>query len=147
MRDPQSAHPEVHVNQQSDPPPDWAALFGVLVERSWIIALCLALILLGAGYYAKRAPRIYEATATVQVEQEEQRPVKIEQGKEDLRTLEVMNTIVQKLCSRPLLERVLATNGPALVPPLAGADGKPPASREQLLARLAAMVKASLRRN
>jgi capsular exopolysaccharide synthesis family protein len=122
-------------------------MLGVLVERAWIIGLSVALALLGAGFYARRAPRIYEATATVQVEQEEQRPVKIEQGKEDLRTLEVMNTIVQKLCSRPLLERVLATNGPALVPQLAGSVGKPPATREQLLARLAGMVKVGLRRN
>ena len=147
MHHPESARSEVPVNQQFEPPTDWGALYSVLTERAWIIGLCVALALLGAAYYAKRAPRIYEATATVQVEQEEQRPVKIEQGKEDLRTLEVMNTIVQKLCSQPLLERVLATNGLAIIPPLAGADGKPPASREQLLARLAAMVKASLRRN
>jgi succinoglycan biosynthesis transport protein ExoP len=135
------------VNQQFEPPTDWGALYSMLTERAWIIGLCVALALLGAAYYARRAPRIYEATATVQVEQEEQRPVKIEQGKEDLRTLEVMNTIVQKLCSQPLLERVLATNGLAIIPQLAGADEKPPASREQLLARLAGMVKASLRRN
>ena len=135
------------MNQQFEPPTDWGTLYSVLTERAWIIGLCVALALLGAAYYARRAPRIYEATATVQVEQEEQRPVKIEQGKEDLRTLEVMNTIVQKLCSQPLLERVLATNGLAIIPQLAGADEKPPASREQLLARLAGMVKASLRRN
>jgi polysaccharide biosynthesis transport protein len=146
MRHSEPASPAGSVNPQSEPPADWGALFSLLVERGWVVGLCVAFALLGAAYYAKRAPRIYEATATVQVEQEEQRPVKLEQGKEDLRTLEVMNTIVQKLSSRPLLERVLATNGLAFAPQ-AGSAGKPPPTREQLLAALAGRVKVSLRRN
>jgi succinoglycan biosynthesis transport protein ExoP len=80
--------------------------------------------------------------------EQEQRLVKIEQVvKEDLRALEIMNTIVQKVSSQPLLERVLETNGLANEPQFAGAPGQPLASREQMLGRLAGMVKASLRRN
>jgi capsular exopolysaccharide synthesis family protein len=138
----------IPVNQQFDPPADWSAMFGVLMDRAWILGLFVILALSAAAYYAKSAPRIYEATATVQVEQEEQHPLKIEQlGKEDLRALEIMNTIVQKLSSRPLLERVLVTNGLANPPHLTGSPEKPPPTREQLLAGLAGMVKVTLRRN
>jgi capsular exopolysaccharide synthesis family protein len=136
------------MDHQPETSADLRSLFDTLAERAWIIGLCIAIALLGAAYYAKRAPRIYEATATVQVEQEEQRIVKVEQVvKEDLRALEIMNTIVQKLTSQPLLERVVETNGLANDPQFAGAPGQPPASREQLVARLAGMVKVSLRRN
>ena len=150
MRQPDTDTPAPPVNPQVEPPTDLRALLDTLVERAWIIGLCAAIALLGAAYYAKHAPRSYEATATVQVEQEAQRLVKIEQAvKEDLRALEIMNTIVQKLSSQPLLERVLETNDLANDIQFAGVPGpgKPPATREQMLGRLAGMVKGTLRRN
>ena len=127
---------------------DLHILLNALLERAWLIALCVVVALLGAAIYYKRAPRIYEATATVQVEQEETRVVKIEQVvREDLRTVEILNTIVQKLRSRPLLERVFETNG-LLAADTTGTDkGEKPLSREQRLAQLEASVKTSLRRN
>ena len=135
-------------NHQLEGANELYALSATLIQRAWLIALCVGLALVGATYYAKRAPRIYEATATVQVEQEEQRLIKIEQVvKEDLRTLEIMNTIVQKLSSQPLLQRVLETNGLAKDLQFAGPPAQPAATQEQLLARLAGMVKPSLRRN
>jgi len=95
MHDPESARPEFPMNQQFEPPTDLGALFQTLAERAWIIILCIALALLAAGYYVKRAPRIYEATATVQVEQEQQRPVKTEQRntprKAVLRCVQLLN--------------------------------------------------------
>src|ERR1035437_3203906 len=150
MRQPDTATPTPPVSHQLEAATDLRSLFDTLPERAWIIGLCVVVALLGAAYYAKRAPRSYEATATVQVEQEAQRLVTIEQAvKEDLRALEIMNTIVQKLSSQPLLERVLETNDLANDPQFAGvpAPGKPPATREQMLGRLAGMVKARLRRN
>ena len=150
MRQPDTATPTPPVGHQLEAATDLRSLFDTLAERAWIIGLCVVVALLGAAYYAKRAPRSYEATATVQVEQEAQRLVKIEQAvKEDLRALEIMNTIVQKLSSQPLLERVLETNDLANDPQFAGvpAPGKPQATQEQMLGRLAGMVKASLRRN
>src|ERR1035438_23899 len=150
MRQPDSGTSASPVNPQVEPPTDLRSLLDTLAERAWIIGLCVGIALAGAAYYAKHAPRSYEATVTVQVEQEAQRLVKIEQAvKEDLRALEIMNTIVQKLSSQPLLERVLETNDLANDPQFAGvpAPGKPPATREQMLGRLAGMVKGTLRRN
>src|ERR1035437_511254 len=148
MRQPDTATPTPPVGHQLEVATDLRSLFDPKAERAWIIGLCVVVALLGAAYYAKRAPRSYEATAAVQVEQEAQRLVKIEQAaKEGLRALEIMNTIVQKLSSQPLLERVLETNDLANDPRFVGVPGQPPATQEQMLGRLAGMVKASLRRN
>jgi polysaccharide biosynthesis transport protein len=139
--------PRSATDPQSGSATELHALFTALVQRAWLIALCAALGLIAAAYYSYHVRRVYKATATVQVEQEEQRVVKIEQVvKEDLRTLEIMNTIVQKLSSQPLLQRVLETNGLANDPQFAGPPAQP-ATQEQSLARLARMVKPSLRRN
>ncbi len=126
-------------------------LISKLLDRAWLISLCVIVALLAAAIYYKRAPRIYQATTTAQVEQEEQRVVKVEQiVKEDLRTVEVLNTIVQKLRSQPLLELVLQTNGITNAASLFGT--KPQTndaamSSEQLVGAFSGMVKTSLRRN
>lgn len=131
--------------------PDAQHLIQVLLDRLWIIALCVVVASLAAAVYLRRAPRIYQATATVQVEQQEQKVMsKIETVmQEDLKSDQVLNTIVQKLRSRPLLEQVLETNrldrDPAFLgpPPQEG----PPPDREALVGRLEGMVKTTLRRN
>jgi capsular exopolysaccharide synthesis family protein len=126
-------------------------LINKLLDRAWLVSLCVIVALLAAAVYYKRAPRIYQATATAQVEQEEQRVVKVEQiVKEDLRTVEVLNTIVQKLRSQPLLELVLQTNG---ITDAATLFGRKPQtndsamSSDQLVGAFSGMVKTSLRRN
>ena len=73
MRQPDTATPTPPVGHQLEAATDLRSLFDTLAERAWIIGLCVVVALLGAAYYAKRAPRSYEATATVQVEQEAQR--------------------------------------------------------------------------
>ncbi|MCX6000850.1 MAG: Wzz/FepE/Etk N-terminal domain-containing protein, partial [Chloroflexi bacterium] len=110
--------------------------------------LCVVFASLGAAYYYKNVPRIYLATAILQVEQEVQRVVKIEQVvNEDLRGKEMLNTIAQKFCSRPLLERVVETNmlakDPEFVVPLQGQI----IDKEVLITKLEGMVQSSLRKD
>lgn len=132
----------------ADRHPDIHHTIEILMDRIWIIVLCVVFAVLVGAVHLRRSPRLYSATATVQVEQQEQKVVKIEQVvQEDLRSLDAINTIVQKLCSRPLLARVIQTN--QLDKSAMFADPKRGGSPdiEVLVSRLQTMVKTSLRRN
>jgi uncharacterized protein involved in exopolysaccharide biosynthesis len=103
--------------------------------------------IIGAAIYLKKAPKIYEATATVQVEQEEQKIVKLEQViQEDLKSQEILNTIAQKFKSRQLLEMVLESNkmfaAVGTIPP----GSTRPITREDIISKFNNNVKTSLRK-
>jgi len=99
--------------QNVPPPPggfDLKRLYHTLVERLWLVALCLVLAALGTAAYINHQPTLYSATAVAQVEQEEARVVKVEKiQQEDLRWLDALRTIEQTLKSRAVLERVAET--------------------------------------
>ena len=96
---------------------DLHGIIRLLLDKSWLIVSCVVLAVIFAAIYVQRAPRIYEATTTVQVEQEEQKVIKVEQVvSEDLRGLEILNTIAQKLRNLGLLEEVLEANN--MLPPV-----------------------------
>ncbi len=90
---------------------DLKATLRALRRKAWLIALCtLAAGFLGA-LYAYRSPKIYSSQAIIQIEQEEQRVLKIEKlASDDLKTQEVLSTIEQNLTSPELLLRVIEVN-------------------------------------
>lgn len=138
----------VHQNASQTAPPDYKLILIQFLARAWIIILCSLLAGLAGLYYFMRSPKVFSSTATIQVEQEEQRVLKIEQIiKEDLRSQEVMNTIAQKLTSRPLLERVVASN--QIYAPQVAGENSPPSGPPQKLSAgaLSGMIKVALRRN
>lgn len=120
----------------------------LLFEKAWLIVSCVVLAVIAAAVYVERAPRIYEAVTTVQVEQEDAKVVKAEQVvNEDMRGLDVLNTVAQKLCNASLLQQVLETNH--MLPPegiVADNDSKT-LTREEAIAQFAKSVKTTLRRN
>ena len=125
------------------PAVDLRTFFHLLVDKAWLIGTCLVVGVVIAAIYLQRAPRIYEAVTTVQVEQEEQKVVNVEQVlKEDLRSLDLLNTIAQKFQSRPLLETVLEQNGL-----LASAGRNENESAEEVFRDFDESVKTALRRN
>lgn len=117
-------------------------------ERLWLIALCLLLAGLATTAYLMRTPKIFASKLVLQVEQEEQKILNIQRvQQEDLANLEFLKTVEQTLQSRTLLERVLETNKLASNPRFAvNEPGKPAASREQLVNKLADMVDVKLRK-
>ena len=137
---------------QEPPDPDSIVdLHGVirlLLDKSWLIVSCVVLAVIAAAVYVERAPRVYEAVTTVQVEQEDAKIVKAEQVvSEDMRGLDVLNTVAQKMCNAALLQQVLETNH--LLPPdgAAATPGAKTLTREETITRFARNVKTSLRRN
>jgi capsular exopolysaccharide synthesis family protein len=126
---------------------DFHKFLRTILDRSLLIISCIVLSVIGAALYVELTPKSYEATTTVQVEQEDAKVVKSEQVvSEDMRGLDIMNTVAQKMCNGALLLQVLESNG------LMSADGSYPLdgsklNREEYLKRFSRHVKASLRRN
>jgi polysaccharide biosynthesis transport protein len=135
----------------SEPPGltlDFAHLCHVLLRKSWLIILCIVLTLLAAIAYLIRAPKIYESRASIQVEQEASKIIKIEDiNPEDFRSNEDLKTVEQSLLSDTLLLRVVKVNGldkdPSFAPPKA--DGSTYLDSE-LTNGLRAKLSVSLRR-
>lgn len=90
---------------------DVAALYEVVRRRVWWIVVCaFAGLLLGAGYTAMK-PDEFEATATVQVEEENPSVLAIpDVNKEEFRLPENLKTVEQQLSTRNLIWRVIQAN-------------------------------------
>jgi polysaccharide biosynthesis transport protein len=138
-----ATHPApLSVRPESTLPANWAGL----LARSWCVTLGLGVAAFLGALHLHRAPRLYSASATVQVEQREQPMAIMDRAQpEDLRSLEVMQTIAASLKSRSVLERVLATNRLTSDPRFARAlaPGAGPAQFYQALDRA---ITARLRR-
>ena len=84
----------------------------VILEKLWLVGGVLLIFVVLAAFYVSTSPKMYEATATVQVEQQDQSAIKPDQAFHDeQRGQELMNTIVEKFQSRPLCVMVLAQAG------------------------------------
>lgn len=77
-----------------------------------MILLCVAISCFLTIRYLQNTPTLYQATAVVQVEQDDQGvlPFRKVMIQDDPRSLEVLNTIAQTFQNRTLLERVVTTN-------------------------------------
>lgn len=127
---------------------DAKRLLFILLEKAWIVVLCLVLGLSLCAYYLKRTPRIYSTTATLQIEQNERKIMtKVESVvSEDLRSLEQLNTIAQRLRAHSLLERVILTNKLDSDLRFLGQTTNTP-SLQDLILRLDGLIEVRLRRN
>src|SRR5690242_5406652 len=97
-------------------------LYHVLLDKIWVILLCVVAAAFFTFHYIQKAPIIYAATATLQVEQQEEKVVKIDRvQQEDLRGEEALRTMEQMLQSRALFKRVIDTEGLAKNPQFAAA--------------------------
>ena len=127
---------------------DLHGLLRLVLEKAWLIVSCLVLAVVAVAVYVERAPRIYDATTTVQVEQEDAKVVKVEQVvSEDMRSLEVLNTVAQKLVNGALLERVLDTNNLLPAEGVVVTNGLKALTREDIVSGYSHHVKSTLRRN
>ena len=95
-------------------PLELRALWHALLEKWWLFAVPLAVALALALWHLQRSPRIYAATTTLQVEEEDQKRVKIvgDRRLDGMAGIEMLKTIEQNLFSPALMLR-LATD-PAL---------------------------------
>lgn len=133
-----------------DMPADYSAdvrrTWHALMERAWIVPLCLVISLALGFAYLRRAPVLYSATATLQVQQDQAPVFKIDNVQfQDLQALDFLQTIAQTLKTRPLLARVAESNNLAADPRFFSATIKP-AAGEDLVGVLDRLTTVKLRR-
>jgi succinoglycan biosynthesis transport protein ExoP len=103
------------------PKTDVHVVLEVLRSKAWLIGICTAGALLLAFIYTCFIPRVYSAQTVIQIEQEEQKVVKIEGIKsEDLKSLEALKTFEQNVTGPEVLLRVIHNpelrNDPTFLP-------------------------------
>ncbi len=103
---------------------DWKQIFHVLLERKWLIILCIILALAGGIYYAMDAEERYAAFAVIQVDLQADRIMEIEEVKSpDLSSEQVINTMIQTMTSGAARRRIVAkyklVENPDFFPPQA----------------------------
>ena len=95
---------------------DFRQLWHTLIERIWIVALCvLAGLFLALGYLA-RTPKLYQGHTVLEVEFQEPTVVSTEDSASRMRSTflasqEAMRTIEQNLTNQTLLARVIRSEG------------------------------------
>jgi len=87
---------------------DLSRIWEVLRSKAWLIGMCTAGALLLAFLYTCFTPRLYSAQTVIQIQQEEQKVVKIEGvTSEDLKSIEALKTFEQNVTSPEVLLRVI----------------------------------------
>lgn len=95
---------------------DFRHFWHSLVEKLWIVALCvLAGLFVALGYLA-RTPKLYQAHIVLEVDVQDPTPIRSEDSSVRMRTMflasqEAMRTIEQNLTNRSLLARVVRAEG------------------------------------
>lgn len=95
---------------------DFRHIWHSLLEKLWVVALCvLAGLFLGLGYLA-RTPKLYQGHIVLEVDVQESSPVVTEDSSARMRSAflssqEAMRTIEQNLVNRTLLARVIRAEG------------------------------------
>jgi capsular exopolysaccharide synthesis family protein len=124
---------------------DLRHIYHLLLLRWWVIAIITGICTMAAAGWVMRQPKIYEARAVLQVQQQEQQISQIEGVVQDNpSSIDFINTVVQALTSRNLMIRVVDANrlreNPAFTAP-----GSHP-TEIQLADKLRSKVKVALRR-
>ncbi|MCD6339066.1 MAG: polysaccharide biosynthesis tyrosine autokinase [Verrucomicrobia bacterium] len=81
----------------------------VLLERRWMVIITFTLVMAAAGVYLTKAPRIYRATAQIQIDPEEEASLQGQRGGGGLVTMDeqYLQTQYKKLTSRTLIQAVI----------------------------------------
>ena len=133
-------------NISADSTADLSRTWHALIERVWVVPLCLVISLTLGFAYLRRAPVLYSATTTVQVQQDQAPVFKIDNVRfEDLQALDFLQTIAQTLKTRPLLARVAESNNLAADSRFLSATIMP-STEEDLVDTLARLTTVKLRR-
>jgi succinoglycan biosynthesis transport protein ExoP len=124
---------------------DLCVVWEVLRSKAWLIGMCTAGALALAFLYTWSLPRLYSTQTVIQIQQEEQKVVKIEGvTSEDLKSTEALKTFEQNVTSAEVLLRVIHNpelrNDPAFLPEV---EHKSDNALQQALAR---HIDAKLRR-
>src|SRR3982751_4998977 len=111
-----SDHPAIDVMLESQRGFNLRAFWHSLVERLWIVILCLVAGLFIALGYLSRTPKTYQSHAVLEVDFQEPTVAATEDNPMRMRSLflasqEALRTIEQNLTNRQMLARVIRAEG------------------------------------
>jgi succinoglycan biosynthesis transport protein ExoP len=90
---------------------DFQEVIHVLLDKAWLIVVCIIVGGVLGGAYITRSPRIFASREVVQVEQPGQKIINIEEvNPQELQSSELVKTIEQNLTTLTLMERVAKAN-------------------------------------
>ncbi len=115
-----------------------------LLEKAWLIALCLVVAGSLVAFYLYRTTPVYAARAVLKVEPGQPNIIKIDSVVKEEQGLEMLKNIEQMLQSRSLFERVIASNNLAADPRFVSQSALHPPSQRAMVAKLSSMVRANL---
>ena len=131
---------------------DWREYFHAVVDRLWIVILCVILSGIYAGYSLSKVETNYRARAVLFIEQEQAKvldPQMQQVRDEQIRSIDMINTVVDLLRSYPFAQRVAARLKLDQDPRFLSAAGIPArdASPDRVSAALSSMSTAVYRTN
>ena len=90
---------------------DFNEIAHVLLEKAWLIVICVIVGSVLGGAYISRSPRIFGSREVIQVEQQAQKIINIQDvNPQETQGSELLRTIEQNLVSLSLLDRVAKEN-------------------------------------
>jgi capsular exopolysaccharide synthesis family protein len=143
---------------KATPPPashdsiDWREYFHAVVDRLWIVILCVIVSGIYAGYSLSKVETSYRARAVLFIEQEQAKVLNphLQQVRDEaIRSIDMINTVVDLLRSYPFAQRVGTRLKLDQDPRFLSAAGIPArdASPERVAGALSSMVSAIYRTN
>ena len=95
---------------------DFRHFWHSLLEKLWIVALCVLAGLFLALAYLARTPKLYEGRIVLEVDVQDPTPIRSDDSSNRMRTMflasqDAMRTIEQNLTNRSLLARVIRAEG------------------------------------
>ncbi|MEI7591309.1 MAG: Wzz/FepE/Etk N-terminal domain-containing protein, partial [Deltaproteobacteria bacterium] len=131
---------------------DWREYFHAVVDRLWIVILCVIVAGIYAGYSLSKVETSYRARAVLFIEQEQAKvlnPQMQQVRDEAIRSIDMINTVVDLLRSYPFAQRVGMRLKLDQDPRFLSAAGIPArdASPERVAGALSSMVSAVFRTN
>jgi capsular exopolysaccharide synthesis family protein len=129
---------------------DWREYFHAVVDRLWIVILSVVVAAVYAGYSLSKIETIYRARAVLFIEQEQAKVIDAQQVRDEaIRSIDMINTVVDLLRSYPFAQRVAARLKLDQDPRFLAAAGIPAkdATPDRVAASLSGMASSVYRTN
>lgn len=109
MKSASSSHDPFESLQENSEPFDWRHYLHVVLERWWLVCLCLLLGGILSAFLISREVSLYAARSVLFIEQQREQILdgRVQTVRDDaIRSIDMINTVVETLNSYPMAERV-----------------------------------------
>jgi len=135
-------------SEEADKPLELQGLLHALLRRSWLIFLMASAGGLLGAWYVQRLPQLYISKTVVEIEAQEQKAIKLkDEDQRDLRSPDIIQTILQNFRNRSLMERVSQALKLSADEEFLGRKVKEPASADEVVQLLLGQSNAGMRQN